>query len=278
VSRKIGFSLGSASRAPWSHVDKSGRAEELVDFLGRMSRLLGEFRQESYEMLRLHSENCALDVGCGAGEACVELAARVGPRGRVVGVDLSVAMVEAARRAAVAAGSSVELCVAGAYELPFPTGSFDAVRAQFVFQHLEHPEAALAEMLRVTSPGGRIMVIDPDHGQLAVGLDDPAHVQIFEALRRALLHNVVNPHSGTRLRRMFVRAGLAEIEQVASAIELDYPIFVQAFSAGSLALAVDGGEIRREESDAFAAMLEERHRAGTFLAIGVGYSVVGTRS
>jgi ubiquinone/menaquinone biosynthesis C-methylase UbiE len=278
VSRRIGFPLGSAGRAPWPHVDKSGRAEELVDLLGRMSRLLGKFRQESYEPLRLHSESCVLDVGCGAGEACVELAAKVGPRGRVAGVDLSVAMAEAARRAAIAAGSSVELCVAGAYELPFPAHSFDAVRAQFVFQHVERPEAALAEMLRVTRPGGRIMVIDPDHGQLAVALDDPAHIQIFEALRHALLHSVVNPHSGTRLRGMFVRAGLAEIEQVASAIELDYPIFVRAFSEGSLASAVGRGEIRREESDAFAAMLEERHRAGTFLAIGVGYSAVGTRS
>ena len=82
-------------------------------------------------------------------------------------------MIEAARRAAAAAGRDIDLRVASAYQLPFPDQSFDVVRAERVFQHLAEPDAALTEMLRVTRIGGQVMLVDPDHGQASVAVDDP---------------------------------------------------------------------------------------------------------
>lgn len=137
-----------------------------------------------------------LDVGCGAGEVCVELAGMVAPSGRVVGIDPSDAMLGAARRTADASRPSIELHVGSIYALPFPDGTFDAVRAERVFQHLEDPDAGLREMLRVTRAGGRVMVIDADHGQHGIALDDSSQRRVFEASVRALMRMIVNPHSG----------------------------------------------------------------------------------
>ncbi len=134
----------------FSDVDGSGRSGALVNYLALVAQHVGDFRRRGYDLMRLRPGDAVLDVGCGAGEVCVELAAIVGARGRVAGVDLSEAMVEAARRTVAASGRAIELQPASIYELPFADGAFDAVRAERVFQHLDNPEAALREMMRVT--------------------------------------------------------------------------------------------------------------------------------
>jgi ubiquinone/menaquinone biosynthesis C-methylase UbiE len=262
----------------FSDVDKSGRSEALVAYLAEMAQEVGERRRQGYELLRLRSGSAVLDVGCGAGEVCVELAARVEATGRVAGVDLSEAMIDVARRAASEAGVDVDLRVASAVKLPFADDTFDAVRAERVFQHLDRPSEALAEMIRVTRPGGRVMVIDPDHGQFGLGLDEPEHQLIFEAFRREFLRRAVNPHSGSRLRGVFAGAGLKEIEEVVIAFEFSHPFFVRAFFLEeTLAGAVTSGGITAEQAARFSAALEARQRSRAFCAIGVGYRVAATK-
>ena len=172
----------------------------------------------------------------------------------------------------------IELHVASIYALPFPDGTFDAVRAERVFQHLEDPEAGLREMRRVTRVGGRVMVFDPDHSQHGMGLDNPEQRRVFEASVRAMSRMLVNPHSGTSLRPMFVRAGLTEIELRTVVKEFAYPDFVRLFFLKErLKAAVDAGDITAEESAGFVAELENRHRNGTFFANVIAYSVAGTK-
>ena len=149
----------------FSDVDACGRSDDLIDYLALLASRLAEFRREGFELLELQPGSSVLDIGCGAGEVCVDIAERISPHGRVAGVDLSGAMVEAAKRAAAAAGRDIDLRVASVYQLPFADESFDVVRAERVLQHLDDPETALREMLRVTRVGGQIMLIDPDHGQ-----------------------------------------------------------------------------------------------------------------
>jgi SAM-dependent methyltransferase len=88
----------------FADVDASGRSEELVNYLELVARHVGAFRREGYELMRLKPGHAVLDVGCGKGEVCAELAVRVGPRGRVAGVDLSEAMIAAAWKATLASG------------------------------------------------------------------------------------------------------------------------------------------------------------------------------
>lgn len=262
----------------FSDVDGSGRSDALVDYLALVAQHVGDFRRQGYDLMRLRPGDACLDVGCGAGEVCVELAALVGARGRVAGVDLSAAMIEAARHTVATSGRAIELQTASIYELPFADGTFDAVRAERVFQHLHDPEAALREMMRVTKAGGRVLASDPDHGQAGLGLDAPAHRRVYEALQRAMTRMIMNPHSGTRLRGMFVRADLGDVAQLVESFAFDHPQFIQMFFVSErLAAATAAGEITAQEGERFLAAIEERHRAGTFFASAVGYTVVGTK-
>jgi hypothetical protein len=70
----------------FSNVDASRDAGNLVDYLGLAAKHLANHRRSGYEMLRLRPGAAVLDVGCGAGEVCVELAAMVAPSGRVARV------------------------------------------------------------------------------------------------------------------------------------------------------------------------------------------------
>ena len=99
----------------------------------------------------------ALDVGCGTGFLSLELAAR---GHRVVGVDLAPAMLEAAGRKAAVQGLAARFETADAEQLPYPDKSFDLVISRHVLWTLPHPEAAIADWLRVLRPGGRLAIID----------------------------------------------------------------------------------------------------------------------
>lgn len=97
-----------------------------------------------------------LDVACGRGAVLLPAAERVGPAGRVVGVDLSPKMVNQARDAVGAAGFDprVDVRVMDAEYLELDANSFDVVLCAFGVFFFPHPEQAAAEMTRVVAPGG----------------------------------------------------------------------------------------------------------------------------
>ncbi len=108
------------------------------------------------EFCRLAPGERVLDVACGPGAATLAAARAVGPAGRVVGVDLSPAMLEAARRRAAAAPAPIEWRAASAEELDMPDASFDAVVCQLGLMLFARPTEALRQMARVVRGGGRV--------------------------------------------------------------------------------------------------------------------------
>jgi SAM-dependent methyltransferase len=102
-----------------------------------------------------------VDVGCGAGLDTLIAARQVGPTGRVVGIDMTPAMLARARAAAAQAGlAQVELREGFAEELPVPAGWADAVISNGVLNLAPDKDAALAELARVLRPGGRLQIGD----------------------------------------------------------------------------------------------------------------------
>ena len=95
-----------------------------------------------------------LDVGTGTGVAAAAAATAVGPGGVAVGVDLSVPMLRTGMRAR----PGLHAVGGEAIDLPFRSGTFDVVTANFVLQHFTRYDTALFDMIRVTRPGGRIAV------------------------------------------------------------------------------------------------------------------------
>ncbi|HET7146157.1 MAG TPA: methyltransferase domain-containing protein [Gaiellaceae bacterium] len=141
----------------------------------------------------------ALDVGCGAGALALALAPLVA---EVVGVDRVPELLELARGRAPANATFVE---GDATTLPFGGAEFDLAGTLRTLHHVARPELVLAELARVTRPGGRVLVIDqlgPVDPLDAAAVDrfeqarDPGHHrllpdgdlrQLFEANRLALL-------------------------------------------------------------------------------------------
>ena len=181
------------------------------EYLAAAEELVRGAKARSHERMGVGEGDAVLDVGCGTGADTVALAERVGPSGRVVGMDHDAEMLERARQRAEAAGVAgrVEHLRGDALALPFRDGEFAATRSERLFQHLSAPERALAEMARVTRPGGRVVVMDTDWGSRSVDAPEPALERRMASVLAGLL---ANAYSGRRLRGMFVRQGLAELE------------------------------------------------------------------
>jgi demethylmenaquinone methyltransferase/2-methoxy-6-polyprenyl-1,4-benzoquinol methylase len=114
------------------------------------------WRRAAAAATRLGPAMSAIDVACGTGALTRELVRRVGPAGRVVGVDVSAAMLERARRA----GSGIVYLRADALALPEGDASFDAATIAFGLRNVSDYERCLREMVRVTRPGGRVVVLE----------------------------------------------------------------------------------------------------------------------
>src|SRR5258708_10121082 len=92
-----------------------------------------------------------LDIGCGPGGITDLLSARVGPSGRVIGLDRDVGFLEHARKNAAA---NTEFRQGDAYGSGLPAGSFDLVHMRFVASTAGDPGRLLKEAVRVARPGG----------------------------------------------------------------------------------------------------------------------------
>jgi ubiquinone/menaquinone biosynthesis C-methylase UbiE len=98
-----------------------------------------------------------LDIACGTGLVSFEAARAVGPRGRVLGIDLSERMVDVAERRARDLGlSNCDFSHMDAEMLALPNASFDVVLCALGLMYMPDPEQALREMSRVLRPGGRV--------------------------------------------------------------------------------------------------------------------------
>lgn len=159
--------------SPITTDDRDGPAASVrrcYDFWGRsglyeaMIRLgfLGagdELRRRAADALALSPGAAVLDLCTGNGRILPELAAAVGPEGRVVGVDISPRMLDHARRRS-ASFAHVELIEADAARLPFLDDSFDAIVASYGFSAVPDLDSVLDEAMRLLRPGGRISVAD----------------------------------------------------------------------------------------------------------------------
>lgn len=119
-----------------------------------MARVLEPFVPELLAACRLGRGHRLLDVGTGTGLVAAAAATVSGTAVRVVGLDVSAAMLRRARERVARLG--VTLVAGDAEALPCRDGSFDAATGHFVFVFLDRPAAAAAEIHRVLRPGGRV--------------------------------------------------------------------------------------------------------------------------
>lgn len=124
--------------------------------------LVGGLAQHSaavFPLLPVQAGDRVLDVGCGFGDTAIQLAQRVGPKGRVVGNDCCDAFLDHARRDAAARGVSNVEFARGDAEFSLPVNAFDFVFARFGTMFFANPVAGLRNMRNALRPGGRMVHI-----------------------------------------------------------------------------------------------------------------------
>lgn len=139
--------------------------------------LFGPWAGELVAAARVGTGDAVLDVGCGTGVAARAALARVGASGRVVGIDPNPAMLQVAR----AVAADVDWREGRAELLPFPDASFDATVCQFVLMFVDDPDRVVAEIARVTRPGGRVAI-----ATWAALTESPGYAELAELLDRVL--------------------------------------------------------------------------------------------
>ncbi|MGC9973951.1 MAG: methyltransferase domain-containing protein [Gaiellaceae bacterium] len=202
----------SSSESPGTADDQEQRNEVVR---ARFASVAGHFAERAREQAPLITERArrllaplrgderALDAGTGAGALALGLAPLVG---EVIGCDIVPELLAAARKLAVDL-PNVSFVEGDIFALPFETGSFDIAGTIRTLHHLERPEKAIPELVRVLRPNGRLLVID----QLAP-LDPPRAMEI-DRFERARDPSHVRTLSDQDMRGLFDMNGLTLLRQ-----------------------------------------------------------------
>lgn len=158
------------------------------------------------DAVRVSSGTRILDVGCGTGSLTDAAATR---KADVVAVDAEPSMVAAT----AARVPSARVSVAALPRLPFEVGTFDAVAANFVVNHVAHPAVAVAELARVTRPDGRVGVtVWPQPAPPLQQLWDDV-IEAAGVIRPPTPGVAANfPPTADGLRGLLEQSGLGEVE------------------------------------------------------------------
>lgn len=123
-----------------------------------------------------------LDIAGGTGDLSRAFARKVGPQGVVVHTDINEAMLRVGRDRLVDEGLTLPTHLCDAERLPYADHTFDRVSVAFGLRNMTHKDVALAEMVRVLKPGGRLLVLE--FSKVAAPLAKPYDWYSFHILPR----------------------------------------------------------------------------------------------
>ena len=172
------------------------RAERWVRMADRLERQLAPVTDLLFAAARLRPGERVLDVGCGTGPSTRRAAALVGPGGAVTGVDISPEMIAAARQRDGAADRATIRWVQDDVARWDSGEQFDVVISQFGVMFFENPEAAFANLARMTVDGGRLHAAVWAERSRSPLFDLPLSIALTELARAHVTVEVPAPDAG----------------------------------------------------------------------------------
>ncbi len=243
-------------------LDEAGSLDSIQDCRDKMLKLLDP--QKGHRIL---------DVGCGTGEDVRALAHLVGSEGLVTGVDKSETMITEAKKRSANSGLPVAWVLGDAESLDFADDTFDSCRAERIFGHIEDPRNPLAEMIRVTRPGGRIVIFALDVDAFIVNGADRA---LNRKVVHALCDSFRNGWSGRQLSGMVRSSGLVDTFIIPHTIIFPLTMFITGLE-GVLEGAQESGVLTDDEILRWRQQLEEAERQGSFFGAAPGFFIGGRK-
>ncbi len=208
-------------------------AYSTMDFLVAHAKTKHRERLKIADDMALQPGHHVLDVGCGPGLWTDFFTERVAPGGKVMGLDYDESFISYASEQARPRRELASFHVGDYYAIPFEDDTFDFVLSGNCLQHAEDKEAVFREMMRVTKPGGRIADWSYDGSVLIFHPMSPAllhrviagmAVSLEENPAPAPFHHYFDNYVGRRVRGIFRKLGLADLESYSYAIHKHFPL------------------------------------------------------
>lgn len=246
------------------------QADSYEQFMGRWSRQLAPLFAT---YVGIHDGNAVLDVGSGTGVFSFAVRA-IDPTGTIEGIDLSPAYVEYATKQHPEA--KIRFQVGNAQKLDFPNATFDAAAAMLVLNFVPDPAVAVAEMRRVTRPGGTLAAAVWDYG------GEMEMLKIFDEEASAFDPGFVTDErrmplgKPEALRELFQGAGLEHVETTAIDTTLHFTSFDDYWKPFLLGTGPGGAYVAKlspDRRDQLAARLRKRLGDAAFDLKGRAWAV-----
>jgi SAM-dependent methyltransferase len=273
-----------SNQDPWHHawtsIDQTSDPNWFVRFLdgtrGGAKKAAESNPRQFFAFMDIQEGYRILDIGCGTGDLTKPLAQLVG-HGEVVGVDFSATMIAEASQRAHNSDLPLRFEVGDVQHMNFPDNSFDRSYASAVFQHIEDPRQGLSEMIRVTKPGGRVIVVDNDWETFVITADDDV---VSRKLMGFFCDGVRNGGIAHHLPVLFRDAGLTQLSVEPITIPFLGP------NAGSLLetwvmnarRAAAAGVVSEHEADTWVADVSKRIREERLFSAFTMFRISGVKS
>jgi SAM-dependent methyltransferase len=170
------------------------------------------------ETLKPRPGNRILDVGCGEGQAEVAIGRLQVSQVRLVGVDLVPAKAAETLRETRSHNQPVVVAAGDACRLPFRSGIFDATFCVAVLQYVSNVSDAIAEIARVTAPGRRVVIVEPDNAARYLYSSVPAGALALEAAKQFFAavadshERATHPAVGPRVPSLLATCGVEAVD------------------------------------------------------------------
>lgn len=257
---------------PWNETAITAAEAAQVRELARLLEIRGQgadqvaIRKAYLDELGIGAGERVLDVGCGTGVVSREVARRVGPSGRVVGLDPSSLMLTIARELAEREGvqEQLEFRVGDVRDLPFEDSTFDVLLAITALSHTTDADQAIPGLVRVLRPGGRIGILDLDTTSWIISHPDRELTLRIGAAGATI---ATDGWLARRLPGLLGDAGLEDVRvQAFTPIERDPDGFYARLAEMWAGAAARSGAVSEDEQQAWVTTLHAEQAAGRYLA------------